>query len=136
MVALKEIPFNGCQINGYVLLYHSGGFIKCCTIDFCRIESRISIMSAIVKLNKKIQISYQKVWIKFSIIYKIYHIKIQITYQIISTWKLRFLFCSHRTIIVIRFPINPKQPMTNIITPSIQNLNRLLAYSKDGSIYS
>ena len=51
IVALKEIPFNGCQMYGYVLLYHSGGCWKCCTIDFCKTESRMSMMSAIVRLK-------------------------------------------------------------------------------------
>ena len=53
IVPLNDIPFNGCQINGYVWSYHSGsrGVKKCCTIDFCHMISTMSMVSAMVRLK-------------------------------------------------------------------------------------
>ena len=59
MVPLNAMPLKGCQINGYVRLYHSGVLIKCCTIDFCQTISIISMVSAMVRLK----------WIKLFNIY-------------------------------------------------------------------
>ena len=131
IAALSNIPFKGCQKNGYILS-NQGGSFKWYTQILSSNNSVIKKISTIERLKHISRI----VWFDMNIM-KLKNILLlwRRTYDFCYTYHLRrtlkFLFPEHNLSIKIAIilQISPTMPTTNIKIPSSQYLELSLKFS-------